>query len=509
MLSKWEVRIGLEIHAQISSLTKLFSAASTSSKDKIPNSSVSLFDAAIPGTLPSLNRQAVQHALRTAIALKCNINKYSIFERKHYFYQDLPLGYQITQHKHPIAENGILDFPVLKDGKEQYRAQVGITRIQIEQDSGKSLHENHPSRTLVDLNRAGTGLLEIVFEPTLTSADEAASALRSMQMLLRHINVCDGNLQDGSMRCDVNVSVHKDNEIKGKRVEVKNINSMQMVTDAVNFEVQRHISLLESDRPLLSETRGYNAMSGETFHMRFKESTVDYRIFPDPDIPPLVLTDEEITASRVEFSKIEMPDDMVNRLHERYKLTNEQIEVLTKIPGLVQFYESIFKEEQIIQISSNGDITANNNLDFVVVYNWLTGDVLAEIKNRHLDVSTTPITPNQFVKVMKLLQSQVISGPQAKILFKELFSNDNTNVDPELIVSRNGWLLISDDSLIENMIHEIINDPKHAIQLQKYKDGKKSFSKYFFGEVMKKSKGQANPIVVDKKLNDILARLAS
>jgi aspartyl-tRNA(Asn)/glutamyl-tRNA(Gln) amidotransferase subunit B len=524
MQRAWKTKIGLEIHAQIATATKLFSPARhTSGESSIvgPNTCLSLFDIAFPGTLPRLNKEAVAQAVRAANILHCQINKTSMFERKHYFYQDLPLGYQITQQVKPIAEKGRLDFDVQKDGKFLYKSSVRITRIQLEQDSGKSLHDRHPQYTLVDLNRAGVGLLEIVFEPDLQSSEEAASALRAMQRLLRHVNICDGNMQDGNMRCDVNISVAEVTDsassaegIVGNRVEIKNLNSLQRVSEAVEFELRRHIQLLESGQQVPRETRKYDPDTGTTSRLRTKETAVDYRIFPDPDIPLLILTDEEIAAMTSSESMPETPDQTTARLSARYELSREQIERLIASSAIKYYEETV---EHLVSSRGAGGPQVQQ-----VVFNWIFGDLamgLNELGQTHED---SVVTPKQMSELIAMIlpspetqegvegeeagtETIAISGPQAKTLLKALFHPSHHGASPTEVVIRNQWKLITSPKQIRELVQRSVSDPKNAKHLKKFFSGNQGMVKFFFGEVMKLGQGHVDPKRIEKIVLEVLS----
>jgi aspartyl-tRNA(Asn)/glutamyl-tRNA(Gln) amidotransferase subunit B len=452
----------------------------------------------------------VNQAIRAASALNCKINKDSYFERKHYCYQDLPLGYQITQQARPIAENGRLDFDVHKEGVFTHKASVGITRIQLEQDSGKSLYNTHPSYTLVDLNRAGVALLEIVFEPELRSPEEAASALRAIQKLFRHINICDGNMQEGSMRCDVNVSVEESEEscasrgggerIAGGRVEVKNINSMSSVTAAARIEARRHIELLERGERIPRETRGYDAGSDSTHRMRSKETAVDYRIFRDPDLPPLLLSDEDI--QRALDSAQEGLEATAARLMANYGLDSQQVDMLVTHQAVRFFEASVLVARRKVG-GEHTTATAAASAP-ASVYKWLFGDLMGNLNTYKLSVDECPVTPAQLVDVIDLVESSKISGPQAKTLLKDLFDDRRLGADPAKLVVEYGWEVISDRGSIDTIIEEVINDPNNAKMLQKYLSGNARIAKFFFGEVMRVSKGQVDPKTLDGILETAL-----
>jgi aspartyl-tRNA(Asn)/glutamyl-tRNA(Gln) amidotransferase subunit B len=529
-LLKWKTKIGLEIHAQMITSSKLFSPSRHISwpqaTESRPNSAISLFDIAFPGTLPRLNKMAVTQAVRTAKILNCVINKVSMFERKHYFYQDLPLGYQITQQMKPIALNGRLDFDVQKDGKFLHKSSVGITRIQMEQDSGKSIHDRHPNHSLVDLNRAGVGLLEIVFEPDLQTADEAVSAIKAVQRLLRHIKICDGNMQDGSMRCDVNISVAefdsegKESGLVGDRVEIKNLNSMQRVADAVEYEIQRHIQLLESGQQVPRETRKFDVETGTTCRLRSKETAVDYRIFPDPDLPLLILTEEEIQEMTSAGAMPELPDETVSRLAAKYHLTDEQANRLITTAGIRYYEETVATLSQTVVLSPQ---------IHQAVFHWIFGDVMMHLNELGQTLEESIVTPKQVSDIILMIlphdetqflpsgsgdgeaeEHVAISGPQAKTLLRTLFHPTYHGASPGAIVIENRWKLITDPKKIRELAQESVRNPKNSKQLKKYISGnQQGMVKFFFGDVMKLGKGQVDPKRIEKIVAEVLAEVVA
>jgi aspartyl-tRNA(Asn)/glutamyl-tRNA(Gln) amidotransferase subunit B len=434
---------------------------------------------------------------------------------------------QITQQRLPIAQDGILKFDVIdKQGQFQYKAQVRIERIQIEQDSGKSLHNISEEYTLVDLNRAGMGLLEVVFAPDLKTSLEASSCLRAVQKLFRHIGVCDGNMQDGSMRCDVNVSVREHRDVlpiksvradnkdkdaddgssllQGNRVEVKNINSIQSVNAAANFEINRHISILESDDTFGQETRGYDDASQTTFTMRAKETAVDYRIFPDPDIPVLTITEEDITAamgSAEGAGRVELPEVTLANMVNTYELELGQAESLLAHPGASAYFEDVYalKEKDGSQSKISGG----------EIYNWMTGDLLGNLNNNFFNFLNAPIDPSQLHTILVQVASNQISALQAKQVIKCLFETEFLGMDPVALIEKKGWKQISDDSAITRLIEEAISDPKNTKKLETYQSvssKRDRMTSFFFGEVMKKSKGQASPQAVKHLLAEALLK---
>ena len=454
----------------------------------------------------------MNQAIRAASALRCKINKDSYFERKHYCYQDLPLGYQITQQAQPIATNGVLEYDVLKDGKFTHRASSGIARIQLEQDSGKSLYNAHPKYTLVDLNRAGCALLEIVFDPDMRSPEEAAGALRAVQKLLRHIHICDGNMQNGSMRCDVNISMEECLEddknssstnsttqrLVGGRVEVKNINSIQHVATAAAYEASRHIAILNKGDAVPRETRGFDATSDSTYRMRSKETAVDYRIFRDPDLPPLCLTEDDIAAALQTAS--ENLETTAERLSCQYKLTDKQIDMLITHQALTYF------EATMWCVGGEGGEAGGDSVTSVAsVYNWIFGDLLGNMNTLKQTFTECVVSPDQLSCIITMVDRGEITGLQAKALLKDLFLEENHSIHPQELVHRKGWVKITDTLAIHRILDEILDDPKNDKQLRKYLSGNSRVSKYFFGEVMRVSKGQVDPKVLDELLGVALA----
>ncbi|KAF0689323.1 Aste57867_19219 [Aphanomyces stellatus] len=518
LLSKWEVCIGLEIHAQIQSLSKLFSGASAASKAAlVPNSRVSFFDAALPGTLPAVNRACVAQAVRTAHALQSDVQLQSVFERKHYFYCDLPLGYQITQQRAPIASNGVLKFHVKKvdvnagadvrntnfaTRKEKNAAlkaassaaateewiekQVRINRIQIEQDSGKSLHTL--DATHVDLNRAGTGLMEIVFEPDLRSAAEAGQVLREVQHLLRHIGTCDGNMEDGSMRCDLNVSVRPktddDSAPFGERVEVKNMNSIRNLMRAVEYEMGRQVEHIQATgTPIEKETRTFDAVTGMTKRMRTKEGAKDYRFFPEPDLPPLVISPDFVEDAKLSLP--ELPDAMKTRLARDYGLTAYESAVLVHTPHAVDYFEHVARGRP-----------------HKLVANWVLNDLFSLLKATNTDIAQSPLTPARLGAVVDMIVAETISGKIAKDLIQHLFYEDDMR-SPADIVDANGWKQITDDATIEAYCDGVVANPTNAKNVAAYRGGKAQLFGFFVGQVMKESNGRVHP----EKVNAILRAL--
>ena len=533
-VNEYKVCVGIEIHAQISSNTKLFSDASTSFDLDKPNELVTLFDAAIPGTMPSLNKYCVEQTIKTGLAFNGNINKRSMFERKHYFYPDMPQGYQITQQRLPIVTGGKvkIEVPKTRDNAKRfdiYRKDVGITRIQIEQDSGKSIRDLDPTKIFIDLNRAGSGLMEIVSEPDMRSSDEAAAFVRKVQSVLKHIGTCNGNMEEGNLRCDVNVSIFKDtlsdlndddeNETNtsvgdgplssGERVEIKNLNSIKGVQNAIDYEFKRQVELAEKGTPIeVHETRGYDAVSGKTLRMRRKEAAADYRFMPEPDLLPLHVDDA--TIDQLKENMPELPDQMRLRLEEEYNLSVYESSVLMEEEGAVNYFENVVNE-----ISSTNDDATPADIGRIV-WNWLANDVFGRLKNIGVtlnDASTSMnlLSNDHFVEFITLLIDEKISTKTGKdvldIIFDDKDNKELKNNSPREIVKMNNWEQLSNVNEIEEICFKIINDEKNSKQLNDYESGKKpKLFGFFVGKVLKESNGKANPKLVNTVLKDIFEK---
>jgi aspartyl-tRNA(Asn)/glutamyl-tRNA(Gln) amidotransferase subunit B len=466
----WEVVVGLEVHAQILSNAKLFSGASAAFGGS-PNSHVSPIDAGMPGMLPCVNGYCIEQAVRTGLGLRAQINKRSVFERKNYFYPDLPQGYQISQYAQPLVGHGRLTID-LPDGSAK---DIGITRLHVEQDAGKSLHDQRPDATLVDLNRSGVALMEIVSEPDVRSAEEAVLAMRKLRSILRYLGTCDGNMEEGSLRCDANVSVRRPGAPLGTRCEIKNLNSMRFVGRAIEFEARRQIEVLEAGRTIEQETRLFDAIKGETRPMRTKEEAHDYRYFPDPDLLPLELDDAFI--ARIEAGLPELPDAKKARFIEQYGLSAYDAEVLVAERASADYFEQAAKGH-----------------DAKLVANWVTGDLFGALNRAGRDIAQAPITPDKLGKLVGLIQAGLISGRIAKDVFQEMFE---TGEEPERIVADKGLAQISDSGQIEAIIDELI--AANPAQAASYQKNPKALG-WFVGQVMKATKGQANPQVVNELL---------
>jgi aspartyl-tRNA(Asn)/glutamyl-tRNA(Gln) amidotransferase subunit B len=466
----WEVVVGLEVHAQVVSNAKLFSGAPAAFGGR-PNAHVSPIDAGMPGMLPSVNRYCIEQAVRTGLGLKAKINKHSVFERKNYFYPDLPQGYQISQYAEPLVGHGRLSID-LPDGSAK---EVGITRVHVEQDAGKSLHDQRPDATLVDLNRSGVALMEIVSEPDVRSAEEAVLTMRKLRSILRYLGTCDGNMEEGSLRCDANVSVRRPGAPLGTRCEIKNLNSMRFVGRAIDYEAKRQIEVLEGGGTIEQETRLFDAVKGETRPMRTKEEAHDYRYFPDPDLLPLELDDAFI--ARIEAGLPELPDAKKARFVEQYGLSAYDAEVLVAERAAADYFEQ-----------------AAEGRDAKLVANWVIGDLFGALNRSGLDIATAPITPDRLGKLVGMIQAGTISGRIAKDVFQRMFE---TGQDPETIVAEQGFAQISDAGQIEAIVDELI--AANPAQAASYQNNPKALG-WFVGQVMKATKGQANPQVVNELL---------
>lgn len=468
----WEVVIGLEVHAQVLSKSKLFSAASAA-YGAGPNENVSLVDAAMPGMLPVLNRYCVEQAVKTGLGLNAQINLWSRFDRKNYFYPDLPQGYQISQYKHPIVGEGALEVEL--DGGETIR--VGIERLHLEQDAGKSIHDLSPKESYVDLNRAGVALMEIVSKPDMRSADEAAAYFSKLRMVLRYLGSCDGNMEEGSMRADVNVSVRRPGGKLGTRTETKNINSVRYVKQAVEFEARRQIETLESGGTIDQETRLFNVATGETRLMRSKEDAHDYRYFPDPDLLPLVL--DPAWVDEIKGSLPELPDAKKHRFMQEYGLSAYDAAVLAADKAKADYFETVAR-------GRDGKLASN----------WVTTELFGALNKQGRDIEASPVSADALGRLIDLISDDTISGRIAKDVFQIMLE---TGADPAAIVAEQGLKQVTDVGAIEAAIDAIIAaNPGQAAEV---KIKPKTFG-WFVGQVMKATGGKANPAAV----NEILKR---
>jgi len=471
----WEIVIGLEIHAQVLSSSKLFSGASTEF-GKDPNHNVSLVDAAMPGMLPVINQTCIKQAIKSGIALNAEINKYSVFDRKNYFYADLPQGYQISQYKYPIVGEGSLK---ITDANGEDKI-IGIERIHLEQDAGKSLHDQHPSKSFIDLNRTGVALMEIVSKPDLRSPEEAASYVKKIRTVLRYIETCDGNMEQGSLRADCNVSVRKPNGDLGTRCEIKNLNSIKFISQAIQYEAERQVEILENGGVIDQETRLFDTSTGETRSMRSKEDAHDYRYFPDPDLLPLELSDSQISEIRSDMP--ELPDQLVERLISEYGITKYDANVIAEEKEYVQYYEDSAK-----------------NRDGKLVVNWMTSELFGLLKKNNIQFNQNPISPNYLNELVELIENKTISGKIAKDVFEIMFA---TSKSPKMIVKEKGLEQVTDDSAIEVFVDQVVNENKDKVK--EYLSGKDKLFGFFVGQVMKVSQGKANPGLVNKILKSKL-----
>jgi aspartyl-tRNA(Asn)/glutamyl-tRNA(Gln) amidotransferase subunit B len=466
----WEIIIGLEVHAQVLSKAKLFSGASAEFGGD-PNDHVSIVDAAMPGMLPVINKFCVEQAVRTGLGLKAEINNYSVFDRKNYFYPDLPQGYQISQYKQPVVGEGVVTVD-LDDGKS---IPVRVERLHLEQDAGKSLHDQHPNMSYVDLNRSGCALMEIVSKPDMRSADEAKAYVTKLRQIMRYLGTCDGNMEQGSMRADVNVSVRKPGDAFGTRCEIKNVNSIRFMGQAIEYEARRQIGVLEDGGKIDQETRLYDPKKGETRSMRSKEEAHDYRYFPDPDLLPLKL--EQAWVDNIKSSLPELPDDKKNRFATSYGLSTYDAAVLSAERPSADYFEAVAK-------GRDGKLSAN----------WVINELLGRLNKEGKTFETSPIAPKQIGGLVDLITSNVISGKIAKDVFEILWSEGG---DPAAIVETRGLRQVTDTAAIEKAVDEIIAaNPEKVTQAKE----KPSLLGWFVGQVMKSTGGKANPQVV----NDIL-----
>jgi aspartyl-tRNA(Asn)/glutamyl-tRNA(Gln) amidotransferase subunit B len=485
----WEVVVGLEVHAQIVSNAKLFSGAPAAFGGE-PNAYVSPIDAGMPGMLPSVNRFCIEQAVRTGLGLRAQINRFSVFERKHYFYPDLPNGYQISQYAQPLVGRGRLTLD-LADGSAK---DVGITRLHVEMDAGKSLHDVRPDATLVDLNRSGVGLMEIVSEPDIRSAEEAVLFMRKLRSILRYLGTCDGNMEEGNLRCDANISVRRPGAPLGTRCEVKNLNSMRFVGRAIEYEARRQVELIEAGGTVEQETRLFDADKGETRSMRTKEEAHDYRYFPDPDLLPLELDEAFIQA--IERTLPELPDARKARFVREYGLSAYDAEVLVAEKASADYFETALGRAPDARAGPGARALVER--DPKLVANWITTDLFGALNRAGRDLVSSPVTPDQLGRLVELIQSGTISGRIAKDVFSEMFE---TGADPASIVEEKGLKQISDAGAIERIAAEII--AANPDQVEKLRGNPKVFG-WFVGQVMKATRGQANPQLVNEVLKQKL-----
>ena len=470
----WEVVIGIEVHAQIVSNSKLFSSASTKFGGE-HNTQVSFVDAGMPGMLPVINWVCVEQAIRTGLGLNAKINNYSIFDRKNYFYPDLPQGYQISQFKQPIVGEGSVTIDI--DDKKS--KTIRIERLHLEQDAGKSLHDQHPEFSFVDLNRSGVALMEIVSMPDISSADEAQSYIKKLRSIMRYLGTCDGNMEEGSLRADINVSVRKPGDELGTRCEIKNVNSIKFIGQAIDYEARRQIELIEDSKEIDQETRLFDPKKGETRSMRSKEEAHDYRYFPDPDLLPLSFSENIIEEIKSELP--ELPDDKKERFQKEYFLSPYDSNILVSEIEIADFFEAVTKGR-----------------DPKIAANWITGEFFAAMNKLGFNIVDSPITIDNLSKLIKLIEENVISTRIAKDVFEIMLEN---NEDPEEIVEREGLKQVSDSGELEKIIDNIIANNPDQVEAVKLKP---KLIGWFVGQVMKETNGKANPKLVNDLLNDKL-----
>ena len=472
----WEVVIGLEVHAQVISQAKLFSGAATEFGAE-PNTQVSFVDAAFPGMLPVINRECVAQAVRTGLGLDAHINVVSRFDRKNYFYADLPAGYQISQYQHPVVGEGRIEIE-LADGSTR---QIGVTRLHLEQDAGKSLHDQHPTKTYIDLNRSGVALMEIVSEPDMRSPEEAGAYLRKLRTILRYLGTCDGNMEEGSMRADVNVSVRKHGEPFRTRCEVKNVNSIRFVMLAIEAEAKRQVELWESGGMVEQETRLFDVPRGITRSMRSKEDAHDYRYFPDPDLLPLVLDEAWIEELRKNLP--ELPDAKRARFMAEYGLPAYDSGVLVAEQAIADFYETVAKGR-----------------DAKLAANWVIGDFFAALNRTGRDIETSPVSAASLGQLLDLMADNTINGRIAKEVLEAMVE---TGEEASAIVEAKGLRQVTDTGAIDAAVDKVL--AANADKLAEYKSGKEKLFGFFVGQVMKAMAGKGNPALVNETLKRKLA----
>ncbi len=473
---EWEMVIGLEVHAQVISNAKLFSGAATAFGAE-PNTQVSLVDAGFPGMLPVINKHCVEQAVKTGLGIAADINLVSVFDRKNYFYADLPAGYQISQYTRPIVGKGklTLDMP---DGSAR---EIGITRLHLEQDAGKSLHDQHPSQTYVDLNRAGVALMEIVSEPDLRSAEEAGAYLKKLRSILRYLGTCDGNMEEGSMRCDCNVSVRKPGGKLGTRCEIKNVNSIRFAMAAIEYEARRQIEVIEEGGTIKQETRLFDSGRGVTRPMRSKEEAHDYRYFPDPDLLPLEL--DGAWVEKIKRDLPELPDAKKARFIAAYKLSPYDAGVLADEQVSADYFETVAKGR-----------------DAKLASNWVTGDLFGALNRLGLDIARSPVKAKSLGELLDLITDNTISGRIAKDVFAAMLE---TGKDAAAIVEEKGLRQVTDSGAIEQVVDAVL--AKEAGKVAEYRSGKDKLFGFFVGQVMKATEGKANPGLVNELLKKKLA----
>jgi aspartyl-tRNA(Asn)/glutamyl-tRNA(Gln) amidotransferase subunit B len=472
----WELVIGLEVHCQVISKSKLFSGASTTFGADA-NTQVSFVDAGFPGMLPVINKECVKQAVKTGLGLRAKINEYSVFARKNYFYADLPNGYQISQFDKPIVGEGAVTID-LENGETK---EVGVERLHLEIDAGKSMHDQHPSKSFIDLNRSGVALMEIVSKPDMNAPEEAGAYLRKLRAIVRYLETCDGNMDEGSMRCDANVSVRPVGETGLRtRCEIKNVNSIRNVMQAIEFEAKRHVEVYEDGGEIVQETRLFDATTGSTRSMRSKEEAHDYRYFPDPDLLPLRL--EDGLVEKLSSEMVELPDEKKKRFIEELGLKPYDASVLIVSKRTAAYFEEAAKGQ-----------------DAKKVANWVMGELFGVLNKMGKEIDESPVSAKNLGKLVGLISNNTISGRIAKDVFEEMLKSD---ADPEVIVEEKGLKQVTDTGAIEAIVDEVIASSPENVA--KYKAGKDKLIGWFVGQVMKASKGKANPGMVNKLLKEKL-----
>ncbi|MFT8803244.1 MAG: Asp-tRNA(Asn)/Glu-tRNA(Gln) amidotransferase subunit GatB [Gluconobacter cerinus] len=474
---EWEIVVGLEVHAQVISQAKLFSGASASYGGE-PNTHVSLIDAGFPGMLPVLNQECVAQAVRTGLGLNAQINLFSRFDRKNYFYADLPTGYQISQFAHPIVGEG----KVLVDLADGSTREIGVTRLHLEQDAGKSIHDQDPTRSFIDLNRAGVALMEIVSEPDIRSPEEAGAYLRKLRQILRYIDTCDGNMEEGSMRADVNVSVRKPGEEGYRtRCEIKNVNSIRYVMQSIEVEAQRQIEIWEAGGEVDQETRLFDHVRSETRSLRSKEDAHDYRYFPDPDLLPLII--DQSWVDELEAALPELPEAKRDRLEREYGVSRYEASVLTAEQAVADFYETVAK-----------------GADARLATNWMLGDFFAALNRTGRSIEDSPVSAEGLRELLSLISDSTINGKIAKEVLEDMVE---TGESASAIVERKGLRQVTDTGAIESSIRDIL--AANADKVAEFKSGKDKLFGFFVGQTMKAMKGKGNPALVNETLKKLLS----
>ena len=473
----WETVIGLEIHAQLSTKSKLFSGGSTKFGAE-SNTNVDLVDMGLPGVLPVANKEAFYKAIKFGLATGAQINQISSFDRKNYFYPDLPKGYQITQMTKPIVEKGSI-----KVSTENGEKIINITRAHLEEDAGKSIHGLFEGETGVDLNRAGTPLLEIVSEPEISNAREAVAYFKAVRQLVTFLDICDGNMAQGSMRCDVNVSIKKiDDKELGTRAELKNINSFKFIEKAINFEIERQIAVIESGESVVQETRLYDSDKNETRSMRSKEEANDYRYFPCPDLLPVVISDKEL--NEIKDNLPELPEEKQNRYISEIGLESSEAKIISSSKAMADMFEEASKKTD----------------DAKMIAKWLVGDISALLNKENIEIDESKLSPENFGKLIERISDNTISGKIAKSVLEEVWENGN---DVDEIIKAKGLIQIQDESLLEQIATQVLDS--NPDQVAAYRSGKDKLFGFFVGQVMKETQGKANP----KSVNEILKKILS